>query len=264
MQQKGAASTFSKAMMHKMLTVTSVSVVLSLMITATFIYLADAMEIMALGLWIALTCAILVSPVVTYAFQLQTLELESAHGQLSELHSRLHEAYGEMEHRANHDGMTGLANRAAFVFHLSALLEQSAQAYLLVLDADRFKQINDVHGHDAGDRVLKTLAAAISHSIRKDDLGARIGGEEFAVVLRNATRQEAMLVAQRIRTSVARTPTLTAEGVEIHVTVSIGLTSLQAGWGADEAMRAADALLYKAKRSGRNRVCVDIRERRAA
>lgn len=160
--------------------------------------------------------------------------------------------------------MTGLANREAFLSHLSTILEQSGEAFLLMLDADRFKQINDIHGHDAGDRVLKTLAAVISSSIRTEDWGAGIGGEVFAIVWRNATPQEAIKVAQRIRTRIESTPTMSAEGMEINFTLSIGVTGLAAGWRPDEAMRAADSLLYKAKRNGRNRVCINTAERQAA
>ena len=85
-------------MTGKIVTVTIVSASLSMLITAAFIYFADAMDIMVLGLSIAVTCSILVSPIVTYAFQLQTIELNAAHMEMSELQSRLHDAYCELEH----------------------------------------------------------------------------------------------------------------------------------------------------------------------
>lgn len=269
---------FTQSMAGLVAAVTFVAAVLSMAITASIIHFADAMDIMPLGLTIAVTCCVLVTPPVTYFFQRQTLELEAAHVelramhaelglthvQLTDLHGKLHAAYREMERRANHDGMTGLANREAFLSRLSSMKRKSDYGYVLMIDADKFKRINDEHGHDAGDRAIKAIAEAISNSIRAEDLGARIGGEEFAVILRHSGLEEATAVAERVRSQVEKTPISMTDGARLRVTVSVGGAAFNGTAAAEEVLRTADAQLYEAKSRGRNRVCIESSAVRAA
>lgn len=271
MQITGISPTISRAMIKKIALLTTGSVVISLLITGTIMFLVGATGAMVLALSIAGFCPLAVTPLATYVFYRQTLELEAAHkalGQahqsLFEIHVKLQAAHRDLEHRANHDTMTGLANRDAFLERLSEVKRASDQGFLLMIDADRFKQINDDYGHDAGDRALLAVANAISQSIRVTDFGARIGGEEFAIILRGADREDAVMVAERVRFNVEQMSFTTAEGEQLRVTVSIGGAPFDSQSRSKEIMRAADRLLYTAKRNGRNLVLIGSEMTRAA
>jgi diguanylate cyclase (GGDEF)-like protein len=126
---------------------------------------------------------------------------------------------------------------------------------VLMLDIDRFKSINDTHGHLCGDFVLRELADLVRKNVRKEDLFARYGGEEFVVVLVEATREEAVVAAERIRESVAD-HLFRFEATPIQLTVSVGVASTAGDMAMTPThlLRSADEKLYQAKRAGRNRV----------
>lgn len=271
MQSTGFVPTVSRAMTRKIVFLTIGTVVLSLLITAFIMWMADRTTALPLGLTIAACCSLAITPCATFVFYRQTTELEAAHKALGEahqslfeVHAKLKDAHRDLEHRANHDSMTGLANRDKFLARLSELKRKSDSGYLLVIDADRFKQINDHHGHDAGDRALRAVGQAISDSIRVSDLGARIGGEEFAVVLHGASRADAVLTAERLRASVERISLTTADGKQLKITVSIGGAPFGPQARIKEVMRAADGQLYEAKRNGRNQALIAEEVVRAA
>ena len=127
-----------------------------------------------------------------------------------------------------------------------------------MFDIDHFKRVNDTHGHDAGDDVLRELAARTLNSVRSVDLVARQGGEEFVVVMPETDLAIAASVAERLRVAVAREAfTVKADGQKLTVTISIGVTSAAAGGDDRERMlKRADIALYTAKNQGRNRVVV--------
>ena len=126
-----------------------------------------------------------------------------------------------------------------------------------MLDIDRFKAINDAHGHAAGDRVLKEVAGRMAASCRGGDLLGRVGGEEFLAVFADVTAEEAEVIAERLREAVARAPVPIEGGQALAVTVSGGLLGLAPDAAArtlSEALSRADAALYRAKAEGRNRI----------
>ncbi|MDP2120771.1 MAG: GGDEF domain-containing protein [Hoeflea sp.] len=271
MHTTGNQPTIFRMMMKKIALLTAGSMGVSLLVTGSVMYLVDATGAMGLALAIAGFCPLLVTPPATFLFYRQTLELEAAHRALHEahrnlfaIHAELKAAHKNLEHRANHDGMTGLANREAFLEQLADLIQSSGRGYLLMIDADRFKQINDVHGHDAGDRALLAVADAISGSIRSVDFSARIGGEEFAIILGGASAEDAQRIAERVRANVEKMTITTAEGAGLSVTVSIGGAAFGPQSRTKDIMRAADGRLYEAKRKGRNLVCIDSKVIRAA
>lgn len=271
MQKTSDSRKHFHAMIRKISIVTLASVLVSLLITVTIMVLAGMPGAMFLALSIAGLCPLLITPLASYVFFHQTMKLEAAHAALGEAHRQLFEfhielagAHKDLEYRASHDSMTGLANRDAFLTCLAERMQQANPGYLLMIDADRFKLVNDLHGHDAGDRALLAVAGAIAGAIRTGDFGARIGGEEFAVILNGAGKEDAIRVAERVRINVEKMSTMTAEGNELKLTVSIGGSELTSHATAEEIMRAADSKLYQAKRSGRNRVCVDERIPHAA
>lgn len=163
----------------------------------------------------------------------------------------LNERLSELAHT---DALTGLCNRRAYDQHLARewrrVQRNGAPLSVLMIDADLFKRVNDRHGHAAGDQVLQRLAHLIQGIARDIDVAARIGGEEFAVLLADTRASSAAAVAERIRQQLAQVDGLPAEGV----TVSIGVATLDAEESAASLQHRADQALYMAKSQGRNRV----------
>lgn len=162
-----------------------------------------------------------------------------------------------LERAANHDALTGLANRQAFDLRLAQVfgaLPQARPAALLMLDLDRFKPINDNHGHAAGDAVLRAVASAIQSCVRGGDLAVRLGGDEFAVVLERCPADAALRVAEDIRTAVAGVR-VTWHGHSLGVGVSVGVAALtEETTQAAHWVATADQACYGAKAAGRNRI----------
>jgi len=165
---------------------------------------------------------------------------------------------------SSRDALTGLANRRTFELALAREVDRVARsgepALLLMVDIDHFKRVNDSHGHAAGDLVIRAVAQALTDSVRPMDLAARIGGEEFAVLLPNCPAAFGPQVAARVRQRVARTEVaLPPEGLRLSVTVSVGgafapqwVRSTPGIW-----LQRADQQLYRAKGEGRDRVCLE-------
>jgi two-component system, cell cycle response regulator len=161
------------------------------------------------------------------------------------------------------DALTGLYNRRYMESHLATLIDQAAARgkplALLVLDIDHFKAVNDGHGHDAGDDVLREFALRMRKSIRGLDLACRHGGEEFVIVMPETDMPVAAAVAERLRRRIASEPFSIQQGAgSIEVTISIGIATLDphSDNGAS-ILKRADQALYRAKRDGRNRVVAD-------
>jgi len=173
--------------------------------------------------------------------------------------SRTLEQQDELQSHANRDALTGLYNRRWFDGALAAVVDhqraRGGRLSLLMVDIDRFKRVNDTHGHASGDRALCTVAEVLRTEIRASDHAARLGGEEFAVLLPHTAGDEAAQIAERIRHAVRQQPIVDPDGASLPpVTVSIGVAEA----GPDETDRRllarADAALYRAKRAGRDRV----------
>ena len=179
-------------------------------------------------------------------------------GSAVEASSALSRAYSHRaaEARASTDALTGLPNRRYFD-EFCALLARRRRAEdaigILMVDIDRFKLLNDTHGHAVGDEVLRAVAGAVARAVREDDVPARFGGEEFAVLLRNPSPTEAVEVGERVRQSVAGLD-LGRFGVAA-ASVSVGVAVASAPEQAiDDIIEQADRALYEAKRGGRDRV----------
>jgi diguanylate cyclase (GGDEF)-like protein len=164
----------------------------------------------------------------------------------------------ELEQRqaALTDALTGVANRRAFFDRGAPLLEWAMadrrSAALLLFDLDRFKEVNDTAGHQAGDRVLKAFCDLATASIGPGDLFGRLGGEEFACLLANATMAQALQTAERLRGEFAA---MRLPGLDVNSTVSVGVAmGSEAGRSLPALLATADRALYRAKTDGRNRV----------
>jgi|GEM_PF-1006236 len=156
--------------------------------------------------------------------------------------------------KSRYDGLTGLYNRETFELLYNKLYESyrfdDKKFSVLMLDIDDFKEVNDLHGHQVGDEILKKVAESIMKAVRKDDIVGRYGGEEIIVILKDSDVEDAMLIAERIRSSVAAIAVK-----EVSVTVSIGISTFRTdSHDKVKLISIADACLYEAKRAGKNHV----------
>jgi len=181
---------------------------------------------------------------------------ESLEQQVHNRTAELHRANHELQHQAATDFLTGIVNRRAFMARGHELLRHrrpQSDTALLVLDLDHFKSVNDTHGHAIGDRALQAFARHCAGQLRADDLLARLGGEEFAVLLPEVDLATAIEVAERIRLSLRQLSILAGEG-QVQLSVSIGLAMAGKTKDLDVLLREADQALYRAKAAGRDRV----------
>jgi len=160
------------------------------------------------------------------------------------------------------DELTGLYNRRYFDRHLSLMLdkarEQDRDMAVMLIDMDFFKAVNDNHGHDIGDAVLKEFAQRLRRNIRGVDLACRFGGEEFVVLMPDIDYRQAEGVAERVRTAVAERGFETSGARMLTVTCSVGVALNEHELDTPEMiLKRADVALYRAKREGRNRVVFD-------
>lgn len=161
---------------------------------------------------------------------------------------------------ATRDPLTGLFNRrhiGAFAEPLAALVREGREEVTLcMVDVDHFKQVNDRHGHPVGDEVLRAVGTLLGARLREGDCLARIGGEEFMIVLRQCDVSRGRRVAESVRHNVAASQIRTAAG-EVPITVSLGVAQWAEGESFDTLIERADRALYDAKHSGRDRVEID-------
>jgi len=178
-------------------------------------------------------------------------------------HKKTEEALRQSESRYMElsitDDLTGLYNQRHFYNLLQAEIERTERygrpLSLLLLDIDDFKRFNDAYGHMEGDRVLERIGATIQRCIRRTDWAFRYGGEEFTVFMPETERDQAEVVAERIRTEYAAERFRPVPGCEEAKTVSIGITGYRYGEDMKDFINRADRLMYEAKRRGKNRIC---------
>jgi diguanylate cyclase (GGDEF)-like protein len=163
------------------------------------------------------------------------------------------ETHGSATQLADVDPLSGLSNRR----RLTADLEAGAEAPLaaIMIDVDHFKHFNDTNGHAAGDEALRRVASLLADNVRPGDVVYRYGGEEFCVLLPGTSLEDAVVVAERVRTAVEAADIPGGQRQPAgRVTVSVGVARCEPG-GHDRVIDDADAALYRAKHGGRNRVC---------
>ena len=168
------------------------------------------------------------------------------------------ELAARLEYLIDHDFLTGLFNRRRFQEELAREAERmsryGANGAVLMIDLDNFKDVNDAFGHKAGDDLLRGVAGALRHRMRQTDVLARVGGDEFAMLLPEADADQAQIVAEGIVKTLGRQVAVLGEQT-IHITASVGV-ALFDGLSAVEVLEFADLAMYEAKEAGRNRVAV--------
>jgi diguanylate cyclase (GGDEF)-like protein len=191
-----------------------------------------------------------------------TLQSQQQATQLKVQTQSLEQQNQALKKQASTDGLTGLSNRARFDAFLAEQFEahraSGKSLALLMMDVDKFKSVNDTHGHPAGDKVLKALGALLGSAARAQDLAARFGGEELGLVLPGTTRATATAIAESIRRAIGARP-VSVGPADVAITASIGVACLEPGSPFREPahlLKAADLAVYNAKRSGRN--CVRV------
>lgn len=183
------------------------------------------------------------------------------HLKLRQLQGALRDKNRELEELSRRDPLTGVANRRAFDERLAAeharCVRYGRPFSLAMVDLDHFKLVNDTHGHQAGDLALVTVANILVAQLRTSDIVGRYGGEEFVLMLPETPSDPALLVADRCRTKIERTP-LVYGGVTFSMTASLGIVNAPDARATSpaEMVRLADEALYAAKHQGRNRVVV--------
>lgn len=183
-------------------------------------------------------------------------------GSISAIRDISHRKTLEMRlaHAATTDSLTGLGNRRAFDALLDRRIEDQTsgapRGCVAIFDLDFFKRVNDQHGHAVGDQVLANFATTALRIVRTNDYVARLGGEEFGIILDGVDLAQAERICDRLRDAVAHEVTRVADGNNLSVTASAGIAAIRPGNSRDQIMMAADAALYSAKAAGRDRLAI--------
>ncbi len=199
--------------------------------------------------------SLLASSIIFY----QNFLVSKTKADLENVNRRLLNAQKKLRKQANTDSLTGLFNRRSYFQsvkkEISRYKRQQRPFSLLLMDIDHFKKVNDSFGHSVGDVVLHNLARVLLKTARAQDIVARTGGEEFSVLLPEAKKEEAEVMAERIRKTVSKSEMGTQE-IGIQITISIGVAEILSGEDVDTIYNRADLALYRAKAKGRN--CVEL------
>lgn len=174
---------------------------------------------------------------------------------LHQLYAELQQTHAQLKIAAEHDPMTGVLNRGAFLGRIGELRAAGTAGWLVLIDVDHFKVINDRHGHETGDEALRQIARLLREAVRADDLLGRIGGEEFGLYLPRTSAADALALTERVRSHVARSTAYVVDGRAHGVTVSLGLAIERTpAENLKDILHRADMAMYRAKDEGRNRI----------
>jgi diguanylate cyclase len=239
-----------------------VSIIFALAIIFEHYFLNKNMNLLyQLTVWLSFSCVLLwLSLYGSYVYDTNR-RLRLANDHLNKTKTELHEKSKMLEHAANIDYLTGALNRRAIIQKIEELSQktledgnvQTRNYAILMIDVDYFKRVNDQYGHIAGDKVLQVVTSRIKSNLREGDALARWGGEEFLLLLVDSDKSVTLQIANRIK-NVFETSPVKVEELDIAITVSIGVKTVDTLENIQDAINEADTCLYKAKESGRNQV----------
>ena len=179
--------------------------------------------------------------------------------QIRRLYAELQHSHAMMKVAAQTDPLTGVLNRGAFLARIAELRAAGQIGWLVLLDVDHFKHINDRHGHETGDDALLGIAGLIREAVRADDLIGRLGGEEFGIYLPQIGADDALALTERVRAHLAQSPAYAVNGEAYCVTASLGMAIEQSpGETLKDIIHRADMAMYRAKDEGRNRIAAVV------
>jgi len=168
---------------------------------------------------------------------------------------KLNELINHLEFIASYDQMTGIYNRRKFfLLAIEELSHSKENLYAIMIDIDKFKKVNDTYGHSNGDKVIKIITKTISDKLSDKAIFGRVGGEEFALICKNDSKENILKMIDNSREDIANLEILSDDAHVIKFTISIGISKIKDNDCIDSALKEADMALYKAKMSGRNRV----------
>ena len=237
----------------KALAVGALSTLASLLISFAFVPLMGG-KVAGAGLVMTIVCPIAISIPASFVHFYLADKLRSANAALAEARDALAGAYARLQHQAQRDALTGVLNRATFMAELEARSRTGAHGGLLFLDVDHFKSVNDRFGHAKGDEALGLVGGLLAALSRENDLVGRLGGEEFAIFLHEASLEHMLVHSQTIRESVEAIDLHAPSGLRIALGISIGAFHCAPRFDPTEALAASDRNLYRAKSAGRNMV----------
>ena len=183
--------------------------------------------------------------------------------QLRALIQELESSKNALKHLSETDPMTDLCNRRYFNHTSKSIMELAKRdktvLTVVMLDIDKFKEVNDTYGHNVGDEIIISLADILFEMTRKSDLACRFGGEEFILLLPETSLEGAMVIAEKIRKKVESFSLRLEDEREVNITISLGVSQVDTknDLSMESAIKRADIALYKAKENGRNKVCVE-------
>ncbi|PSH59904.1 GGDEF domain-containing protein [Phyllobacterium endophyticum] len=238
-----------------------ISVACSLLITGIIMTANDMHDVR--GYMIATICPLVISPAVSFLVFRQSEKLRLTLDKLGQVMRELEVTNAKLLEKSSRDSMTGLLNREAFFNHIEDVRQKRASS-LLIIDADHFKKINDVHGHYNGDGALMAIAQCITDCVGDRDSIGRIGGEEFAVCLPTDDQALVKSMGENIRSAVSRIDFRTPENLRLPLSVSIGGVAGLANRTIADHFQIADRRLYEAKRNGRDCVIIEPNMQNAA
>jgi diguanylate cyclase (GGDEF)-like protein len=225
--------------------VTIFALLISRIITLTIYSLMDTQPPLS-GTIASIASPILITPILSWWFIGLLLRIRELEKQMREL--------------ADIDGLTGLYNRNAFLIAFESLLHfaQRNQMNMIIMfiDIDNFKSINDTYGHDAGDAVLRKFSTFLKESLRDSDIVGRVGGDEFIISLPNTDHEGGLKIAELIREGITKLSIPTKSGLEISITISIGISmySFTDEIDVSQIIKNADTAMYFAKMKGKNKI----------
>lgn len=199
--------------------------------------------------WVVATlCPLVLSAILATRWARQQAQMQALYSELQLAHARLQMA-------AKIDPMTGVLNRGAFLAQIAEMRMAGQTGWLMLIDVDHFKLINDRHGHETGDEALRNIVGLLRDAVRPGDLVGRLGGEEFGIFLPDTAAAEALVLTERLRCHIAQSPVYQVDDKSGSVTVSVGLaTENFPAETLKDILHRADMAMYRAKDEGRNRV----------